>query len=366
MELKRIGEPRTIIENPDSKHNYFGWPSVARLQSGRLAVVCSGYRCGHVCPFGKTVMAVSEDEGEHWTGAWPVIDTPLDDRDGGIAVFGENGVIVTSFNNTLQAQRNWNPVNAELDAPHFRRNSYYHAYLRTVTAEEEARYLGATFKLSHDGGRTFGPLKKSPVTSPHGPLALADGTLLWVGRLFSPDDSFHETDRVLACRIGPEGETERIGAIPPVYRGGSIVELCEPHAVQLPSGRLVCHLRSEGAVPFTLFQSVSDDNGKTWTAPEQLLPEHGGAPAHLLLHSSGLLLSVYGYREPPYGVRVIASADGGGTWSDPETLYTGVHGDLGYPCSVELPDGSLLTVFYARDVPEGPCVIKQMKWEIAR
>ena len=365
MNVIPIGEPRTILHNPDSKHGYFGWPSIARLPGGRLAAVCSGYRCGHVCPFGKTVMAVSEDEGAHWTGAWPVIDTPLDDRDGGIAAFGEAGVIVTSFNNTLAAQRNWNPVSADLDAAHFRRNAYYHAYLSTVTAEEEARYLGAGFRMSFDGGATFGPLKRSPVTSPHGPLQLADGTLLWVGRLYSPDDSFHETDHVLACRIGPEGETERIGAVPPVYRGGSIVDLCEPHAVQLPSGRLVCHLRSEGAVPFTLFQSVSDDGGRTWTPPAQLLPAHGGAPAHLLyLRGPGLLISAYGYREPPYGVRVIVSGDGGESWGEPQTLFTGVDPDLGYPCTAELRDGSLLTVFYAKDAPDGPAVIKQQRWRL--
>ena len=62
MRTETIGEARVILQNPDSKHNYFGWPSVARLQNGDLAVVCSGYRCGHVCPFGKTVMAISTAE----------------------------------------------------------------------------------------------------------------------------------------------------------------------------------------------------------------------------------------------------------------------------------------------------------------
>ena len=30
-------------------------------------------------------------------------------------------------------------------------------------------YLGSTYKISEDGGYTFGELKLAPVTSPHGP-----------------------------------------------------------------------------------------------------------------------------------------------------------------------------------------------------
>ena len=166
MNIRIIEEARTIIENPAGRHDYFGWPSVARLQRGELAVVCSGYRCGHVCPFGKAVMALSFDEGKTYTGAWPVIDTPLDDRDAGIVPFGKNGVIFTSFNNTREAQRNWNPVEDGQEPALRRRNAYYNAYLDTVTDEEEKKYLGATYRLSFDGGKTFGEILISPVTSP--------------------------------------------------------------------------------------------------------------------------------------------------------------------------------------------------------
>ena len=188
MKIQILEEARTILSNPQGRHSYFGWPSIARLPGGELAVTCSGFRCGHVCPFGKAVMAVSADEGQSYVGPWPVIDTPLDDRDAGVVPFGENGVIVTSFNNTRAAQRGWNPAREDLSEEIRRRNAYYNAYLDTVTDEEEERYLGSEFRLSFDGGRTFGELFRSPVTSPHGPTALADGTLLWVGRTFSKDD----------------------------------------------------------------------------------------------------------------------------------------------------------------------------------
>jgi len=37
----------------EEKPTYHGWPTVARLQDGRLAVVGSGKRTSHVDPFGR-------------------------------------------------------------------------------------------------------------------------------------------------------------------------------------------------------------------------------------------------------------------------------------------------------------------------
>ena len=98
--------------------------------------------------------------------------------------------------------------------------------------------------------------------------------------------------------------------------------------------------------------------------------ETGGAPAHLLMHSSGTLISTYGYREAPYGIRTMLSRDGGETWETDHVLVDDEPSpDLGYPCSVELRDGSILTVYYGRQGNEtwrekGPSVIKQIVWRI--
>ena len=64
MQITVLDKVRTIIENPTGKHNYFGWPSVTRLPDGKIAAVCSGFRLEHICPFGKAVMALSEDNGK--------------------------------------------------------------------------------------------------------------------------------------------------------------------------------------------------------------------------------------------------------------------------------------------------------------
>lgn len=359
MKVICMGEPQTIMDNPLGKHKYFGWPTVARLQNGKIAVVASGYRRRHVCPFGKMVIAYSEDEGKTYTRPAPVIDTVLDDRDGGILPFGENSVMVTSFNNVTAFQRQCVE------------DAYDTGYLDSVTPEEEQAALGATFRLSHDGGVTFGPLYKSPITSPHGPIQLPDGSILWVGRTFSPlDAQKKENECVQAYRVNLDGTMDYVGQIDNIDLNGKAPLSCEPHAIALPDGRILVHIRvqmgdfirEEDGV-FTVFQSESSDGGRTWSKPRQILPLKGGSPAHLLRHSSGVLLSTYGYRLSPEGVKVMFSHDDGQTWDTGYDLYVnGKTPDLGYPSTIELGDGSLLTVFYACPDEGQPAVIMQQRW----
>ena len=96
---------KVICENVDGRHDYFGWPTVTRMKNGKLVMGASGLRLAHLCPFGKCVLSFSEDEGQTWSLPAVVIDTPLDDRDCGLAAFGESSLLVNSFNNTTQMQR---------------------------------------------------------------------------------------------------------------------------------------------------------------------------------------------------------------------------------------------------------------------
>lgn len=356
MEIRLLGELKTVMSAPFGKHNYFAWPTAVRLKNGHVAVGASGFRLEHICPFGKAVLSFSTDECETFSLPAPVIDTPLDDRDCGLCAFGDSSLIVTSFNNTAAFQRGCHP-----DDP------YINAYLDTVTAEEEQRFLGSVFRISHDNGQTFGPLYKSPVTSPHGPCVLPDGSLLWVGRGFDKALA-HEpgTEGIEARRIFPDGTNEYVGSIENVTVNGIAPLLCEPHAIVLDNGDILCHIRAEAYGEnrmFTTLQCVSHDNGRTWTRPEPLLGQTGGAPAHLLKHSSGDILSVYGYREAPFGIKVMISRDGGESWMTGLDLHVnGVEDDLGYPATVELADGTLFTVFYAHEKENTPAVILGQRW----
>lgn len=352
MEIKLIGKPKTIMSNSHSRHGYFAWPTASILQDGKIAVGASGFRTEHICPFGKAVISYSFDGGETYTMPAPVIDTPLDDRDAGICPFGEKGVIFTSFNNSADMQRQ-----------HNKKNNYAQRYIDTIIKADEEKYLGSLFRISNDCGITFGKIFHSPVTSPHGPTQLKDGTVLWAGNNFK---NYNGGIEIFSINT-KNGESEFIGKI--ALENDNTV-LCEPHIVEMPDGKLICHIRGEDENEndsiFTVFQSVSYDKGKTWSYPKMLLDKTGGAPPHLILLSSGVLLSTYGRRKQPYGIMAMVSLDGGENWEKDIRIYENtVSDDLGYPSTVELPDGTLLTVFYATESEDAPCIIMQQKWRMS-
>lgn len=373
MKIKLIGEPKIIMSNPNSPFNYFGWPTAARLKDGRIAVAASGFRFEHICPFGKCVISFSEDDGETFTPPTPVIDTILDDRDGGLCTFGESGVIITSFNNTIDQQKEWANHEGHVIAE---RQAFTKAYLNMLDPNDEGKFLGNTFRISNDNAKTFGEIYKSPVSSPHGPIELDDGTILWVGCAQNVKglEVKERPERIQAYKIGIDGKCEFVGAIADIPNLSSD----EPYTIQMPDGKLVCLIRVEPT--FATWQSESYDNGKTWTTPRECLPENEGAPAHAMFHSSGLLIGAYSHRgfcgKPPYGIRIMFSKDYGVTWDFGHIIFEfpgDVEGwpsqDLGYPTTVELGDGSLLTVFYAhlnancdRTKSDNPAVIYAQRW----
>lgn len=388
MKFQITEQAKVICANRNSIHNYFAWPTVARLPGGALAVVASGLRIKHVDPFGKGMICYSFNEGRTWTPPAVVLDTPLDDRDCGITVFGEN-VMLTSFNNQICTQMDWLVTekdheigtlspdseiqlydNGCLDS----RKAYIEGYLKYVNAQKaEADFLGSTYRISTDGGFTFGPVKKAPVTAPHGPAAAPNGTLYYIGYPFGAVN----TPNNLQCwHMGKDGNFQLTGYIPNIPERMYGMELCsyEPHAVVLPDGKILVHIRVQtpytgehATLCFTLWQSESADGGKTFTPPHRISnDEQLGAPPHLLQLKDGTLICVLGLREPPFGIRAIVSQDEGNTWSKPFTLYDnqGISLDLGYPASVELNDGRILTVFYAHPEPGAPAEIMQVIWKI--
>lgn len=360
MKIKLLGDVQIVQENKYSKHNYFAWPTMARLKNGKIAVVSSGFRVEHVDPFGKTVISYSEDDGKTFTCPAPVIDTPLDDRDGGICTFGEKGVIVSSFNNGRKTQLNHLHHNDKY-------TTYKIAYVDTHTQEDYDKYLGSTFRISFDNGVTFGELYKSPVTSPHGPIELLDGTVLWVGST----EFTHKG--IQAYKINVEdGTTEFFGEIKSdgiegEFDGKDVKKAfesscCEPYAFQLPDGTILCQIRVN-ELPTTM-QSESTDGGKTWSTPH-LISDEPVYPPHIMMHSSGVLIYAGTRRSEINDIRVMFSKDGGKTWKDAQTIYTGFNWDLGYPSTVELEDGSLMTVFYSHyPTLESSSLILAQRWKM--
>ncbi len=351
-----------------SLFGYQGWPSVCRDENGVLYAVASSFRMEHICPFGKTAMYVSRNGGRTWSPPIVVNDTCLDDRDAGILYMGGGRMLVTWFShpadvylheyytaikNSAQPVEG-GPVVGMLGAYPF------------LTPEQAAG--GSFLRVSEDYGMTWSDPVRLPVSAPHGPSLCRDGTLIYLGKeLYSSACAVPEEPGVVAAYASTDGgyTWERRGLC------GKPADLSwdhfhEPHVVEFPDGSLFGVIRAQGAGVahgFTVYSTTSRDGGRTWS-PWRCLGI-SGSPPHLLLHSSGALICVFGRREAPFGERAIVSRDMGETWPDEYILDDRASdGDLGYPASVELDDGRILTVYYQKYPGDGKPSILYTVWSL--
>jgi hypothetical protein len=344
---------------------YFGWPTVARTDDGTLVVASSGLRSDHVCPWGKTVLNVSTDDGRTWSAPRVINDSPIDDRDAGVVSLGGGRLLVSWFTSDTRKYTDAGWLSAEERAS-------WKPVLAKWTDEMVNAHLGSWVMLSGDGGRTWGKPIRAPVSAPHGPIRLRSGELLYLGKQYGTWDDM-SVGGILAARSRDGGGTwENLGAVP-VAPKTDPANYHEPHLVELPSGRLIGAIRIEnhsgkdlsasGIPTFSIMLTGSDDGGRTWTAARPM--GFHGSPPHLLRHSSGVIILTYGYRQAPFGQRVALSRDDGATWDHDWILRDdGPDSDLGYPSTVELADGSLFTVCYQKVAGDRKCSLLWSRWPL--
>ena len=352
--IKVNGERSFVSRVTDGAFRYHAWPTIVKLTDGTLAVGASAHRQWHICPFGKNYLYLSKNEGKTWSRPIVVNDSWLDERDVGLCALPNNGLLMTWFDGDLSffdkradaLTRNYTPTEMV----------FAQAYRAVVAEDAKAskKHIGCHVRVSHDGGLTWDDPTDLLISSPHGPTILNDGTLLYFAKTtdYDFDGTPFSVRPIVAYQSTDEGKTwSEIGRPPePVDVGWD--GCFEPHAIQLPNGRIVGVIRYEDVGVLTMYVTYSDDNGKTWTVPKHMGSD--GAPPHLMLHSSGALLCSYGRRKPgDYSERVLVSYDGGETWETDLVIDdTAPDWDLGYPSTVELSDGSLMTVYYQKYVDE--------------
>jgi hypothetical protein len=358
-------EHGVVCRLPGERFSYFGWPTVARMDDGTLVVASSGLRSEHVCPFGKTVLNVSRDDGRTWSPPRVIQDSPIDDRDAGIVHLGGKSLLVSWFRSDTRrnAKDGWLPA-AERET--------WPEVFEDWTDELVTSLVGAWTMVSDDGGETWSEPVRSPVSAPHGPIKLADGDLLYLGKPYGTWADM-EFGQITAARSSDRGRTWRVVGRVPVAPRTDAANYHEPHVVELPSGRLVAAIRVQdrgdklvagaGIPSFTIMQTESADGGATWSIPQWV--GFKGSPPHLVRHSSGVLVMSYGCRDMRYGERVAISRDDGRSWDANLMLRNdGPDRDLGYPSTVELADGSLLTVYYQKAAKGEKCSLLWSRWQL--
>jgi len=347
-----------VNRNENSFFRYHGWPSVCRDDDGVLYAVASGFRLSHICPFGKTCLYKSFDGGVTWSIPMVINDTWLDDRDAGIISLGGKKLLVTWFVHPTEVYlstyrdyitNSWKGAQGVLD-------------MYTEIPSDQAGG-GSYIRISEDGGYTWSETIKVPVSSPHGPTMLADGTLVYLGKAMYTDDI--PKGSIASYRSSDGGYTWEKQTVLEFPESLKAENFHEPHAVQLPNGRILGTIRAQGEgvdFGFTIYETHSDDGGFTWSPMKPL--GICGSPPHLMVHSSGAVICSFGRRTDPYGERARISRDMGETWEEEYIIADSKPCDLGYPASVELEDGRILTVYYQHGEKDDFASMFRTIWEL--
>ena len=342
-----VEQRRVITRRP---HLYHGWPTLARRANGELLVVSSAGREEHVCPFGRVELMRSRNGGESWTFPRVVIDGPIDDRDAGVVETAAGSLLITTFTSVAYEERLRKALAAKPDSddawPAERIARWRAVHDRIGPAEREIE-LGSWMIRSTDGGRSWSKPYRSPVNSPHGPVPLSDGRLLYAGKLFWYGRAGQHQGRIGVCESVDDGKSWRWLAEIPTRPGDDFNEYHELHAVEAADGTIIAQIRNHNPTNHReTLQSESRDGGKSWSMPSAIGVE--GYPSHLLRLRDDRLLMSYGHRTKPLGNQARISSDHGRTWSAAIILSDdGTSTDLGYPSTVELDEpGRFLTVWY--------------------
>lgn len=319
-----------------------GHPLVCRLGNGEVLAVFQAWDADSDW---RILSARSGDGGLRWSEPRVLVDSPESEGNLALGVL-RDGTVLLGYE-TFQILRG-------KDAP-------------------PARYLAYQVMRSSDHGRSW----SSPVKIPDDPdslalasyssiLQLADGTLLMPLYAYVEDEE------------GGAGQQSSPRHFSYVYRshdGGrswgdrSLIAagFNETNLVHLKSGKLLAVMREEQKPPGRSALAESTDGGRHWSRPRYVTgaSQH---PAGLLQMPDGTVVLSHGVRHPPYGAQALLSRDGGRTWDRTRKIMLGYHswGGGGYPCTIRLDSGHLLTLYYGNSRRGGQSFpfVEAVRWNL--
>jgi hypothetical protein len=154
------------------------------------------------------------------------------------------------------------------------------------------------------GGSGAGHIIELPDKGLLMPLA---GTLSMSGEWL--EGSGKEVERCFLLRSDDGGDNWEYWSTV-AFDPASIISFTEPGMTRLNDGKLVCLMRTahKPGRQDNMWFTWSDDDGVTWSPPKRTAL--WGYPADVMQLKDGRVLSVYGYRKKPWGVRGCISEDG--------------------------------------------------------
>jgi sialidase-1 len=297
----------------------------------------------HISRDGDVVMLRSRDGGKNWGERQVIGGIPdVDEREGCGIQLSDGTILVFVFVNKLYRAD----------------GQYNYSWARDVRFSHETLHLGIYTIVSKDNGKTWSAphyvdTKGMPFTDLEGPadapIQTPDGSVLMPVMAYNVRGDI-DNQAAVVLKTVDQGKTWQHWSTVVEDPGGKQGHFQEPALVRTRTGRLVMAIRNQGP-DNAIWTAWSDDDGKTWTKaqPTPMI----GHPPDLIQLQDGRLLCTYGYRAgrhgDPAGIRAAFSADNGETWQIGQEVQIRkdfLNGDIGYPESLQMADGRLLTVYY--------------------
>lgn len=299
----------------------------------------------HYANDGDVVMVRSKDGGQTW-GEKQVITAiqDLDEREGcGIQLKDGTILVGVFYNDHYIADGTYNWEGKEKLPP--------------VPGRPR---LGTHFITSKDNGKTWSQptflnIDGMPFSGVEGPtdapIEMPDGSVVMGVIGYGLNGDSKNVGSVM-LRSTDKGNTWKYLSTMAPDPGGKLGGFVEPGIVRTKSGRIIAGLRNH-AGENAIWMTYSDDDGKTWVPVFKT--DMVGHPTDLIQLSDGRIMATYGVREgagrhtEPGGIRACFSSDNGKTWdinTEVQLRSDFINWDIGYPESIEMKDGRVMTVYY--------------------
>lgn len=322
----------SAVDHVVQGQGYF--PVIAGLGGEEVAVVLRG-GAGHIGLKGRLDLVRSKDGGRSWEAPIPIVDSERDDRNPAFGI-APDGTLVLAYHwqGCYDEQGKWKPALNRQDT-------------RVVYSGDQGRTWGGDALLNYpalNGASPFGKIRRGPDNRLYmpiygGPVLPGLKGFAQVGPATCP---------TYLLRSGDQGRT---WGDPILVALG----LNEGDVLFLPEGDWLFAGRSEQEGEQALYTCRSGDGGKSWGDVQRVTgaSEH---PPDLTLLGNGDILLNFGRRHPPYGVEGILSRDRGRSWEVRRLLFADdlPGSDIGYPSTLRLEGGRLLTVFYSAGTRQQP------------
>lgn len=346
-----------------------GWGTMARAANGELVAVFSAGREAEDDPFGRIQMIRSDTAGRDWSAPVTVADTPLGDREPGVIALKSGALLVT-----------WRATPGLEDAALISKMdpkdvARWKAHVAGIPEADRTNCTGSWCAISTDNGRTWSEPVRTPVFSPHGPLQLNDGRVLYLGC-----GAVEGKPVLAAAESRDEGKTWSV-IWKQALDNDELKGIRDAHAAALPDGRIVGVFQIDpkqwkytGGLYYqnAIWQIESADGGRTWSPPR--VTPMWGFPPHLAVLKDGNLVCTYGCQKDPFkgsqrvqpaSQRVCLSYDSGRTWDIAHEIT--VRGDApdqhkGYPTTVQADDGWLVTLYSQATVGGERPRLERTRW----